>query len=69
MTVAAFGAAPNDPPSGSLDATIPASGAALVASADAGRHAQRALDHFRIEGKLGAGGMGEVYLAHDVSLD
>jgi serine/threonine protein kinase len=30
---------------------------------------QRAISHYRIVSKIGAGGMGEVYLAQDTNLD
>ena len=51
----------------------PAHTATLSPRAGAGPAAELAaglrLDHFRIEHKLGAGGMGEVYLATDLALD
>jgi uncharacterized RDD family membrane protein YckC len=51
-----------------LDATLTAgAGASPPATGELAAGLQ--LDHFRIEKKLGAGGMGEVYLATDLALD
>jgi uncharacterized RDD family membrane protein YckC len=53
-----------------LDETLSARGAgAPIASGDGGLPAGLRLGHFRIDKRLGAGGMGEVYLATDLALD
>ncbi len=41
----------------------------LVIPGDGDRLVGREIDHFRIERRIGSGGMGAVYLAHDMSLD
>ena len=44
-------------------------GRTVVAPSESGLSAGQQLGHFRIERRLGAGGMGEVYLATDLTLD
>jgi uncharacterized RDD family membrane protein YckC/predicted Ser/Thr protein kinase len=56
------------PPSGTDDRTATAPRAASEPGAP-GLSAGQQLGHFRIEKPLGAGGMGEVYLATDLALD
>ena len=52
-----------------LDDTATLEGPAPLPSASGELASGSRLDHFRIEKKLGAGGMGEVYLATDLALD
>ena len=59
-------AAPVTPPGADRTATAPR---ATPSPADPGLVAGQQLGHFRIEKPLGAGGMGEVYLATDLALD
>ena len=39
------------------------------ASSSGGDHVGRSISHYRIERKLGAGGMGQVYLTTDIALN
>ncbi|HMG52383.1 MAG TPA: protein kinase [Kofleriaceae bacterium] len=67
-TLAVPGSAPpGSAPDGSRTATSP--GASGSGAAAPGLVAGQQLGHFRIEKPLGAGGMGEVYLATDLALD
>jgi hypothetical protein len=57
------------PTAPSADRTVTKAGTAPLPSITGGIPAGKQLGHFRIERPLGAGGMGEVYLATDLALD
>jgi uncharacterized RDD family membrane protein YckC len=63
--------APSTPSPGGISrtATAPRSGGSRDPAAGPGLVAGQQLGHFRIDKPLGAGGMGEVYLATDLALD
>jgi Protein kinase domain/RDD family len=63
--------APSTPSPGGISrtATAPGSGGSRDPAAGPGLVAGQQLGHFRIDKPLGAGGMGEVYLATDLALD
>ena len=56
-----------------LDLTVPiqSSGVTVAVRGPAGLDGQRStrIDHFVVERKIGAGGMGAIYAARDVALD
>ncbi len=57
-------------PDQALDATLPISGIALSPAPPFARERRAGrLDHFVVERPLGAGGMGEIYLGRDTSLE
>lgn len=49
--------------------SVPPDRPLVVPSADGDRFIGMEIDHFRVERRIGLGGMGAVYLAHDMSLD
>ena len=62
-------AAPGSAPLPGATATAPPGSGPIAPSPGPGLAAGQHLGHFRIEKPLGAGGMGEVYLATDLALD